>query len=84
MEIANQGMLYLGGKSVFEALNDLLKPQQAEVYTPPKPVKVVQIVRVVDPKERHLKRLQFLVCRTKNRRIKQKLSNRIYRLEQAV
>lgn len=82
MEIVNPGVLYFAGRPVLDALNDWLKPQEAKDYIPPKPAKEVQKDAVVDVKEKQLQRLQRIADRTRKRRIKRKVTNRISQMEQ--
>lgn len=80
--MVNSGTLYFSGRPVLDALNDWLKPQKAEAYTPPKTPKADKGIVVVDVKEKQLQRLQRIAERTRKKRIRQKVNKRIDKLEQ--
>ncbi|ERI10805.1 hypothetical protein [Aneurinibacillus aneurinilyticus] len=82
MEMVNSGTLYFSGRPVMDVLDDFLKPREAEVYTPPKPTRKVPVVVVVDTKKIQLQILQRIAERTRKRRIKRKVTNRISQMEQ--
>ncbi|MED0673861.1 hypothetical protein P4S95_27330 [Aneurinibacillus aneurinilyticus] len=80
----NSGTLCFAGRPVLDVLDDWLKPQKAESYTPPKPTRKVPVVVVVDTKKMQLQILQRIAERTRKRRIRQKVNKRIDKLEQCL